>query len=240
MDLISKRTAQGLRPGWALRRSASRGRAGAEGPRGGRERAGPRGSGLPRARRAEPGPRCARLGPTPRPRGGLPQAASSAAGCGDRASGGGGDRRARERARGYTAAFWGDGAVSGNLVNRARRPRPPPAAPRRGGKGGAESAAAAAPLWAPLVVLGLCQARAPPGFPLRRGSARGPRASPSLAKCQPFPACAGQTSVPTSCSSFCSYPALPFGNLHFLVCKIVQQMLATVDSLKELGLTIGG
>lgn len=86
---------------------------------------------------------------------------------------------------------------------RPRRPRPRPAAPKgEAERRGAESAAAAAPVWAPLVVLGLCQARAPPGFPLRRRLGPGPSRIPSLAKCQPFPACAGQTSVPTSCSSF--------------------------------------
>lgn len=189
-------------PGWALWRSASRGRAGAEGPRGGRERAGPRGSGLPRARRAEPG-RCARFGDPPArnwaPPGGLVGRGAAETG----RPGGGRDRRARERARGCASAFWGDGAVSGNLISRSRRPRPRPAAPKgEAEREGAESAAAAAPVRAPLVVLGLCQARAPPGFPLRRRLGPGPSRIPSLAKCQPFPACAGQTSVPTSCSSF--------------------------------------
>lgn len=145
-------------PGWALRRSASRGRAGAEGPRGGRERAGRAALGF-RARATSGAWTLRPLRRPPDPELGSP--------------------------------------------TRPRRPRPRPAAPKgEAERGGAESAAAAAPVWAPLVVLGLRQARAPPGFPLRRRLGPGPSRIPSLAKCQPFPACAGQTSVPTSCSSF--------------------------------------
>lgn len=72
------------------------------------------------------------------------------------------------------------------------------------------------------------------------GSARGPRASP------PWPSASLSRPVlvkppsPLRAAPFRSCPALRFGNLHFLVCRSVQQMLATVDSLKELGLTIGG
>ena len=129
-------------PGGALWRSASRGRAGAEAPRGGRARVRPRGSGLPRARRAERGP-CAGFGDPPArnwapPGGHLGRGAAETGrrGGGRGPASAGGSRLAVCSARDCASAFWGDGAVSGNLIHRAGRLSPPSGPERRGGKGG--------------------------------------------------------------------------------------------------------
>ena len=217
-------------PGGALWRSASRGRAGAEAPRGGRARVRPRGSGLPRARRAERGP-CAGFGDPPArnwapPGGHLGRGAAETGrrGGGRGPASAGGPRLAVCSARDCASAFWGDGAVSGNLIHRAGRLSPPSGPERERRKGRAPNQLQSQLRSGPR---GWCldSDKPEPRQASRSGggSARGPSRIPSLAKCPPFPAWMVNPPSPLRAAPL-EISALRSGNLHFLVCKIVQQM----------------
>lgn len=96
------------------------------------------------------------------------------------------------------------------LTQRARRPRPPRGPERRGGKGGRQVSCSRSPGRGPRPRWWYSDSAKPEPRQASRLRRRlgpwGPSRILSLAKCPPFLACDGQSSVPTSCSSFSSIP----------------------------------